>query len=643
MLHQSLINPRNIAVIGGSDNLRSPGGKVLKNLIDQKFKGEIYVVNLKNDIIQGLKSYRNASDLPDVDLAIFAVAARYCKEAVQILAMEKNTRGFIILSAGFSEDSKKGAEMEKEIVKIVDSVGGSLIGPNCIGIFNQHHTSVFTSPIPRIEPKGCEFISGSGATAVFTIESGIKIGLTFSSVFSVGNSAQTGVEEVLKHLDETFDPKSSSRIKLLYIEQINKPVMFLKHASSLIKKGCKIAAIKSGASDAGSRAASSHTGALASPDLVVRALFKKAGIIYCSGREELVTVASIFLHKQLRGKNIAIITHAGGPAVMLTDSLSKGGLNIPPLSGPLSNELLSHLLPGSSVSNPIDFLATGSAEHLSIIIDYCENKFDEIDGMVVVFGSPGLFNVDSVYEVLHEKMKVCKKPIYPVLPSVINAESEIKHFIAHGRGFFPDEVVFGDALTQVYVTQKKIGAEKAAISIDKSKIRAIIDKAPNGYLKPDQVNELLDAMGIPRVNEAISTSLKEAVQIANEIGYPVVMKVVGPVHKTDVGGVVLNVKNADQVQSEYNKLIKIKDCIGILIQSMETGTELFAGAKNEGKFGHMVLCGIGGIFIEILKDFSYNLVPVNKKAAIDMIRKLKSYGIIKGTRGLEPVNEDLFA
>ena len=207
MLHQSLINPRNIAVIGGSDNLRSPGGKVLKNLIDQKFKGEIYVVNLKNDIIQGLKSYRNASDLPDVDLAIFAVAARYCKEAVQILAMEKNTRGFIILSAGFSEDSKKGAEMEKEIVKIVDSVGGSLIGPNCIGIFNQHHTSVFTSPIPRIEPKGCEFISGSGATAVFTIESGIKIGLTFSSVFSVSSNLS---KLYLLHLSDSSISSSNS-------------------------------------------------------------------------------------------------------------------------------------------------------------------------------------------------------------------------------------------------------------------------------------------------------------------------------------------------------------------------------------------------------------------------------------------------
>ena len=230
-------------------------------------------------------------------------------------------------------------------------------------------------------------------------------GLTFSSVYSVGNSAQIGVEEVLEHFDETFDRNTSSKVKLLYIESIENPQKLLKHATSLIQKGCKIAAIKAGSSSAGSRAASSHTGALANSDVAVDALFKKAGIVRCYGRNELNYSCIIFMHPELKGKNIAIITHAGGPAVMLTDALSKNGLQVPEIKGKESKDLLEKLYVGSSVSNPIDFLATGTAEQLETIIDYCEHKFDEIDAMVVIFGSPGLFEVYDVYDVLHKKMQ----------------------------------------------------------------------------------------------------------------------------------------------------------------------------------------------------------------------------------------------
>ncbi len=223
---------------------------------------------------------------------------------------------------------------------------------------------MFTLPIPELTPKGCDFISGSGATAAFIMESAILKGIKFANVFSVGNSAQTGVEDVLAYLDESFDPETSSRIKLLYVETIKDPDSLLEHASSLIRKGCKIAAIKAGASEAGNRAASSHTGAIASLDLAVEALFRKAGIVRCFGREELTTVAGVFMHKPLQGRNIAIITHAGGPAVLLTDALCAGGLEIPRIQGPAAEELLEELLPGSSVANPIDFLATGTAEHL---------------------------------------------------------------------------------------------------------------------------------------------------------------------------------------------------------------------------------------------------------------------------------------
>ncbi|MFW6094880.1 MAG: acetate--CoA ligase family protein [Bacteroidota bacterium] len=643
MINKQLLNPQSIVVIGGSNNINKPGGKVLKNIIDGDFKGNLYVSNPKEDEVQGIKSYKDPNDLPEVDLAILAIAAKLCPDTIRMLAEKKKTRAFIILSAGFSEESEEGAKLEQEVVDIVNKVDGCLIGPNCIGVLNQNYNGVFTTPIPKLDPEGVDFISGSGATAVFIMEAGMPKGLTFSSVYSVGNSAQMGVEEILKYMDENFDPEKSSKIKLLYIESINKPKMLLKHAASLIRKGCKIAAIKAGGSEAGSRAASSHTGALASSDAAVDALFRKAGIIRCHGREELTTVASIFMHPQLDGKNIAIITHAGGPAVMLTDALSNNGMEIPPIEGEESKKLLEELFPGSSVANPIDFLATGTAEQLGTIIDYCDKKFDHIDGMAVIFGSPGLFPVYDVYDVLDSKMKESKKPIYPILPSIINVKDEIDHFISKGRITFPDEVLFGRALAKVYHTPEPVPKQIDIPEIDKQSIRDIIDDADNGYLEPVKVQQLLDAAGVKRAGEAVVDNKDDAVNAAERLGLPVVMKVVGPVHKSDVGGVALNINDRESVAEEFERMIKIKDTTGILIQPMLKGTEIFIGAKEEPKFGHMVLCGLGGIFIEVLKDVNMAMAPVHKDEANKMIRELKSYGIIKGTRGQEGVNEDEFA
>jgi acetate---CoA ligase (ADP-forming) len=643
MINQQLINPRSIVVIGGSNDITKPGGKVLKNVIDGGFKGSLYVTNLKESEVQGIKSYADPKDLPQVDLAIIAIAARFVPETVKLLAHQKETRAFIVLSAGFSEESAEGAKLEREMVDTINSVGGSLIGPNCVGILTPNHHSIFTYPIPKLENKGCDFISGSGATACFIMEAGIPKGLTFANVFSVGNSAQMGVEEILKYMDETFDPEKSARIKLLYIETINKPQMLLKHASSLIRKGCRIAAIKAGSSDAGSRAASSHTGALASSDAAVSALFRKAGIVRCYGREELISVASVFMHPDLKGKNIAVITHAGGPAVMLTDSLSDGGLEVPHIENKAAKELLTQLFPGSSVANPIDFLATGTAEQLGTIIDYVDNKFDDIDAMVVIFGTPGLFPVYNVYDVLDQKMKQCRKPIYPVLPSTLTARDEVDAFIAKGRVNFPDEVVLGRALSKVFHTPAPVEENISLPQIDVKTIRNIIDHSEEGYLAPDKVQQLLDAAGIDRAGEAIVTRADDAVKAAQKLGYPVVMKVVGPVHKSDVGGVVLNVKTDEKVREEFERMIKIKDTTAIMLQPMLSGTQLFAGAKREDKFGHMVLCGMGGIFIEVLKDVSYAISPVSRQEAESMIRGLKSYKIIQGVRGQEGVDETKYA
>ncbi len=272
MINKQLINPASIVVVGGSDDLFKPGGKVLKNIIDGQYKGALYVVNPKNDKIQGIKSYRELKEIPETDLAILAIPSSLCLAAVELLVKEKNTRAFIIISAGFSEAGVEGMKLEKEMAELITNAGGCLIGPNCIGVVTQSYQGVFTSPVPKLSSKGCDFVSGSGATAVFIFESAIPKGLNFSSVYSVGNSAQTGVEEVLEYWDNNYEPGKSSPIKLIYVESIRNPDKLLHHASSLIRKGCSIAAIKAGTTEAGSRAASSHTGAIASSDSAVEAL-----------------------------------------------------------------------------------------------------------------------------------------------------------------------------------------------------------------------------------------------------------------------------------------------------------------------------------------------------------------------------------
>ncbi|HPX43474.1 MAG TPA: acetate--CoA ligase family protein [Bacteroidales bacterium] len=643
MINDQLINPSGIAVVGGSDDLMKPGGKILQNIIEGGYSGNLLVVNPKRDLVQGIKSYRDVRDIPPVDLAILAIPSKYCLEAVDVLARQKNVKAFIIISAGFSEISEEGRKLEKDIASVVNDTGGCLIGPNCIGVVTRNYHGVFTTPVPLLSDKGCDFVSGSGATALFIIESALPKGLRFSSVFSVGNSAQTGVEEVLEYWDLNFDPEKSSLIKLIYVESIFNPDKLLQHASSLIRKGCRIAAIKAGTSEAGNRAASSHTGAIATSDSAVEALFRKAGIVRCSGREELTTVGSVFMHKPLNGRNIAIITHAGGPAVMLTDALSSGGMNIPRFSETDQNNILSMMNPGASAINPIDMIATGSVEQLGKVIDYVDRKVDGIDGMSVIFGNNGLNDMTGVYDLLHSKIKECRKPLYPILPSISSSFRELEYFMGMGNVNFPDEVVLGRALTRIYNTPLPAEEKIYLQNVDVPQIRRVIDNSENGYLEPAGIQGLLRAANIPLVREGVAKTKAEVIELAGSIGYPLALKVVGPVHKSDVGGVTLNIKSQRHLEAEFSRMEKIEGVTGVMVQKMLSGTELFIGAKYESRFGHIILCGLGGIFVEVLGDVSSGLAPLTLNEARSMIRSLRAYRIIRGTRGKPGINETLFA
>ena len=644
MINRELLNPQSIVVIGGSNNVHKPGGSVVRNLISGGYSGTLRIVNPKEDEVQGIKAFNDAKELPPTELAILVVAAKFCPDYVEFLAKEKQTRAFIIISAGFGEETKAGAELEQRILDTCEKYGAALIGPNCIGLLNRNHHSVFTLPIPNLDPNGADFVSGSGATAVFILESAVIKGLQFNSVWSIGNGKQIGIEDVLQYMDDHFNPETDSKVKLLYIENISNPDKLLYHAGNLIRKGCRIAAIKSGASESGSRAASSHTGAIASSDSAVEALFRKAGIVRCFSREELTTVGCIFTLPALKGKNFAIVTHAGGPGVMLTDALSKGGLNVPKIEGPLADELKTKLFPGSAVANPIDFLATGTAEQLGTVIDYCENKFDNIDAIAVIYGTPGLTQLYEAYDVLDKKIKECKKPIFPVLPSLHTAGPEVAEFLKKGHVNFSDEVTLATALSQIMHTPPPSSTEVQLYGVDIQRLHKAINSVnENGYVQPDVVRELLSSAGIPLVPEMVSKSKEELTAFAERVGFPVVAKVVGPIHKSDVGGVALNIRTPEHLALEFDRMMKIKDATGVMVQKMLKGTELFIGAKYEERFGHVVLCGLGGIFVEVLKDVSSGLAPLSYDEAYSMIHSLRGYKILKGTRGQKGINEQKFA
>jgi acetyltransferase len=358
-------------------------------------------------------------------------------------------------------------------------------------------------------------------------------------------------------------------------------------------------------------------------------------------------VAGIFSITEKVPQKFAVITHAGGSAVLLTDALEKSGLTIPDLSNnPEVNTLKTYLHEGSSANNPIDFLATGTADQLGIIIDFCEHKFDEIDGIIVIFGSPGLFNVKNVYNVLDVKMSVGKKPIFPVLPSIVNAGKEIKEFIAKGRINFMDEVELGRALGAIKNTPAIDDDLNISDLVSKRhliEIKKILSLQKKEILNPITNQKILNLIGIKTVKEEIVNSAAKLNEVLSHFNFPVVMKVVGPVHKTEVGGVSLNINSQEAAKWEFKRLMDIQGAEGVLIQEMVSGTELYIGAKNEPGYGNLIMCGLGGIYLEIIKDIASEFTPISPKKAKEMIRTLKIHPIFEGVRNMPPLDIDAFA
>lgn len=641
MIHTSLNKPGSVAIIGASDNQNKPGAKLIENLLNSGFEGDIYPVNPNKSEIQGLKCYQSVVDLPETDLGVLAIDAEGCVGVVEEMASKKGTRAFIIISAGFGESGKEGIKREKKLQQLSEKYQLTIIGPNCIGILTQQIKIFFTSPLPQISDEGCDFVSASGAFAVFLFEMAAKHGLRFSSVYSVGNSINIGVEEILEYWDQLFDPNRSSRVKLFYIEQFMNPLKFLKHAQSLHRKGCRLVGISAGSSKAGNRAVMSHTGAMADSESAISALMEKAGVIQVYSRLDFLYIAMVLNIQIQIPKRIGILTHAGGPAVMLVDELSKQGFEIPQVSVNDMEYLREILHPGASVNNPIDILATGKKEQMSAVLDYYNNANETTDAIIVIYGRTGLEDLNDTYTLLAKKVKEINKSVFVVAPSVSSSEPEMKVLINDGIPVFSDEVILARTMGKVIQAPQileTIFDQEYSNQVNQIKVEGDVV-----YLSDQQAWKLLTEARLPVTKVQFFKDQKAIEKVADELYYPLVLKASGLIHKSDEHAVILNIQSKAELLKHAAEVLKLNNITGLIIQPYHQGFELFIGVKFELHYGHIIMFGLGGVNIEVYKDVSSCLLPVSEEEIISKLRLLRGFPLMQGYRGKKGINIRQFA
>jgi len=628
----TLLEPRSIAVLGASDDLSKPGGLMVRNILLRGFAGDLLLVNPKSSIIQGVRAYPSVDELPVVpELAFIAIPAHLVRPSLEQLAA-KGTKAVVVLSNGFGEVSEEGKEEERRLVQIADANDMLLIGPNCSGIVSHAHAGKF-SGLPPISVKGgVDFLSGSGATVDFVYENATSRGLRFNSLLNVGNSAQTGVTDLLRLYDEAYTLEDS-RIKLVYVEVLNSPQEFLTHARNLSSKGCHLAGIKSGSTEAGSRAAASHTGAMATNDTAVQALFDKAGIIRVQSREELIDVAIALtaVGEKLDGRRVAVVSDAGGPGVMLSDELNRLRFEVVPFRERTKTLLAEALPPGAGVGNPVDCLPTRSGESIgSVMRIISEQEKDRVDYILLIDGESGLSDTWAIFEAIMRAQQEGGIPILQCFLSPTSAAEPLKRLRDAGRAYFSDEVAMARALARV-VGRPRLSEPVTRIEgYDRDRIRSLL-AGRSGALAPSIVREVLDAAGIRVPQQSEVTSATALADIP--IPFPWVMKVIGPLHKSDVGGVKLGIANLEEATTAFQALMAIDGATGVVIQQMVQGTEVIVGANREEGYGHLVAFGLGGIYTEALNDVQFRLAPLSFEEAESMIRSVRAYPLIQGVRG----------
>jgi acyl-CoA synthetase (NDP forming) len=630
--YRRIIHPKSIAVVGASNSVNKPGGSVTRNIIENNFTGTLYLVNKSGENVRGMSTYTTVEALPgEIDLGIIVVPGVGVHQAMVEL-IQKKCKTIIVLTAGFGETDEKGRIEERRLVELAEQHGVTMIGPNCVGIITPHYCGKFAGIVPKMKKGSIDVISASGATVDYLMEQAGVRGLTFDNVITLGNSAHYGVEDVIALLDETHSSEHAP-VKFIYIETVKKPQKLLKHARSLTKKGCVLVGIKSGVTDDGSRAAASHTGAMATSDTAVQALFDKAGIIRVRSKYELVEVGCALhgLKNKTNLQKIGIITDAGGPGVMCADELNKYGVSIPRLREATQAKVAGCLPKYATVTNPIDCLPTQTGKQIADVVKVLDDEKEDIDAIVVLTGNSTLFDKWECYSAIAGCMDNGSIPVLPVLSAVTTSADLIDRFKKEGRTYFVEEVNLGSALGKLANRMALYEPENALRNYDKKKIAAILEGC-TGVLPARKCIDLLDAVGVGQPKQCIVTNVEELTERAKALAFPVVAKIIGPLHKSEVGGVVVGITNPHELVSAWQRLSRLERFEGVLLQEMIGGAEVIIGANKETGYGHVVMFGLGGIFTEVFKDSQFALAPLGLQESERLIRSIRSFKMLEGVR-----------
>ncbi len=649
----SIMCPKAIAIIGASSREGTIGNEIMKRLTEYEFAGKLYPINLKAEEICGIKVYKNVLEVPEnIDLAVVIVGRDYIFSVIDQCA-EKHIKGIVVISAGFKETGKEGAKLEEELLEKIRSHGMRMVGPNCLGVINTAEgikmDATFADALPLAGRTAFTSQSGALGAAILNISKDLNLGV--SQFVSIGNAADITTETLL---DYWKDEPNTDQI-LLYMESISDPKEFSRLAKEVTKKK-PVIAIKGGKSAAGASAASSHTGSLAGADLAADALLKQCGVIRVNSLPEMFEVAQSFANCTIpKGKRIAVMTNAGGPGIMATDAICEHGLEMAQISDKTKDYMRSYLAAAASVKNPVDMIASAPLEYykktLTALI-----KEETVDAIMVIYLP--LMNLDPM-DVSKVVMKI--KEQYPEKPilAVIMAKNEFFNKITKIKTnipFYQYPEIAANALAKLYAQRVWLDRPEGkapSFNVNSNKAKAIISKAVQegrSQLTTLESIDVLEAYGIRTCKYAFASNVNDAAAEANKIGYPVVMKITSTKisHKTEIGGVIVGISSEEELRKEYNALIErlkgkgLENALdGVIIQEMVKGErEMVCGIATDPQYGHLMMFGLGGIFVETLKDVAFRVNPVTDIDVKEMVRSVKAYKILQGARGEIPAKID---
>jgi len=652
----AIISPKSIAVVGATNRPGAVGHAVFSNLLNADYQGVLYPVHPSAKSVRGVRAYPRLIDIPDdIDLTVIVVPAESVLSIVED-AVQKGVKGLVVISAGFKEVGNHGVKLETELIRLINEHGIHLIGPNCLGVINTNERIQMNASFARKRPErgNIAFISQSGALCAAVLDFAEDEGFGFSKFVSFGNKADINETDLLRYLKD--DPDTD--VILMYLEDITDGREFIETAREITWGARKpILAIKSGRSPEGARAAASHTGSLAGSDLAYDAIFLQSGVQRVEGTEQLFHYAAAFAKQPVpKGNRLAVVTNAGGPGIMATDAAIRYGLTLPALSADTREKLKKHLPSTASIRNPVDIIGDATHERYEAAIRDVL-KDDGVDGAVVILTPQAMSDILKTAEIVPRVAENIDKPVLCSFMGVLDVSEGVRYLENHGipSYAFPEEAVRAMASMERFGSRLRLEKrEIRRVSADyEAAARIVKEKLGDGdrrYLSEKEANEILQCYGFPVLTSRLIKDASEIEAAVAGIDLPVAMKISSPdiVHKFDAGGVRLKIKTMEDAKKAYVEIMAnarahnpSADISGVLVERMARGgVEVILGATRDPKFGPICMFGLGGIFVEAVKDVTFRLAPMWEITAERMIRSIKAYKILRGIRGIPPSDID---